>query len=161
MLLKLKACCTKWQSKFWEKAKRKAYDIWRRDNAPHRSLRVPSFSVKLSLFVYTLHVHLYLNHLANGLKFESWNLLHVFFSITQFEDFANHNAFEHLARYGTTHLVFIDDIQVVIWCLQCILLCNVGTIWLNASWIILKYHLQFILFINCRELLPWFLLGLL
>jgi len=38
----------------------------------------------------------------------------MFFSITQFEDFANHNAFERLARYGTTHLVFIDDIQVVI-----------------------------------------------
>ncbi|KAG9134777.1 hypothetical protein Leryth_001094 [Lithospermum erythrorhizon] len=29
----------------------------------------------------------------------------------EFEDFANHNAFELLARYGTTHLVFNDDIQ--------------------------------------------------
>lgn len=35
--------------------------------------------------------------------------------IFQFEDFANHHAFELLAKYGTTHLVFNDDIQVNMW----------------------------------------------
>nr|KYP61660.1 NADP-dependent malic enzyme [Cajanus cajan] len=52
---------------------------------------------------------------------EYYELLHEFMTavkqnygekvLVQFEDFANRNAFELLAKYGTTHLVFNDDIQ--------------------------------------------------
>ncbi|KAK9099024.1 hypothetical protein Syun_026069 [Stephania yunnanensis] len=56
---------------------------------------------------------------ATGQEYKE--LLHEFMSavkqnygekvLIQFEDFANHNAFELLARYRTSHLVFNDDIQ--------------------------------------------------
>ncbi|XP_022144991.1 NADP-dependent malic enzyme [Momordica charantia] len=52
---------------------------------------------------------------------EYYELLHEFMTavkqnygekvLIQFEDFANHNAFELLAKYRTSHLVFNDDIQ--------------------------------------------------
>ncbi|KAK2982305.1 hypothetical protein RJ640_027402 [Escallonia rubra] len=56
---------------------------------------------------------------ATGKEYD--NFLHEFMTavkqnygekvLVQFEDFANHHAFELLARYGTSHLVFNDDIQ--------------------------------------------------
>ena len=86
----------------------------------------------------------------------------MFFSIMQFEDFANHNAFDLLTRYGTTHLVFNDDIQVTLFDACIVFYCVISANMIKCKLAYSKYHLEFVSFIlYCREPLLWFLLGLL
>ncbi|XLT05889.1 hypothetical protein HN51_044638, partial [Arachis hypogaea] len=39
------------------------------------------------------------------------NIFPIFLIVLQFESFVNHNAFNLLAKYSSSHLVFNDDIQ--------------------------------------------------
>ncbi|KAF3951810.1 hypothetical protein CMV_022580 [Castanea mollissima] len=87
----------------------------------------PSACLPITIDVGTNNEQLLKNEFYIGLRQrratgkEYYELLHEFMSavkqnygekvLIQFEDFANHNAFELLAKYRTTHLVFNDDIQ--------------------------------------------------
>ncbi|KAI3471465.1 hypothetical protein Pfo_031103 [Paulownia fortunei] len=87
----------------------------------------PSACLPVTIDVGTNNEQLLNNEFYIGLKQrratgkEYYDFLHEFMTaakqnygekvLIQFEDFANHNAFELLAKYGTTHLVFNDDIQ--------------------------------------------------
>ncbi|KAL7134833.1 hypothetical protein ABFS83_11G051700 [Erythranthe nasuta] len=87
----------------------------------------PSACLPITIDIGTNNEHLLNDEFYIGLKQkratgkEYYDFLHEFMSavkqnygekvLVQFEDFANHNAFELLSKYGTTHLVFNDDIQ--------------------------------------------------
>ncbi|KAL9151464.1 hypothetical protein ABFS82_11G053300 [Erythranthe guttata] len=87
----------------------------------------PSACLPITIDVGTNNEHLLNDEFYIGLKQkratgkEYYDFLHEFMSavkqnygekvLVQFEDFANHNAFELLSKYRTTHLVFNDDIQ--------------------------------------------------
>ncbi|KAI3911225.1 hypothetical protein MKW92_004601 [Papaver armeniacum] len=87
----------------------------------------PSACLPITIDVGTNNQKLLDNEFYIGLKQkratgqEYADLLHEFMSavkqnygekvLVQFEDFANHNAFELLSRYNKSHLVFNDDIQ--------------------------------------------------
>ncbi|KAI3920972.1 hypothetical protein MKW92_029732 [Papaver armeniacum] len=87
----------------------------------------PSACLPITIDVGTNNQKLLDNEFYIGLKQkratgqEYADLLHEFMSavkqnygekvLVQFEDFANHNAFELLSRYSKSHLVFNDDIQ--------------------------------------------------
>ncbi|THG05679.1 hypothetical protein TEA_004194 [Camellia sinensis var. sinensis] len=89
-------------------------------NWPERSIQVIVSLMGMGIPVGNLALYTALGGVRPSAEYA--DLLHEFMAaikqnygekvLVQFEDFANHNAFELLEKYGSTHLVFNDDIQV-------------------------------------------------